>query len=144
MVYATCVLDLLKCPGHFGYVELDLPVYHVGYFKHVINCLQCICKECSRVLLSEDQRRMYLNLFRNRKDPHEREAVRVKVQDDCKKVKVCPWCQEYNGTVKKVVGQALKVVYDKFNEKTVPKEVMDEFIEEFNYSCAVQPNEGFS
>lgn len=49
----TCNEDLVMCPGHFGYIQLDLPVYHVGYFKHIVNVLQCICKECSRILLSE-------------------------------------------------------------------------------------------
>lgn len=55
-------------------------------------------------MLGDEQRRMYLNLFRARKDPHEREALRKRVQDDCKKVKYCPYCEEYNGAVKKVVG----------------------------------------
>lgn len=35
----TCNEDLLTCPGHFGYLELELPVFHIGYFKHVINIL---------------------------------------------------------------------------------------------------------
>lgn len=36
------------------------------------------------------------------------------------------------------------MVYDKYNEKSVPKEVLKEFIDDFNYSCTVQPNEGFT
>ena len=57
------------CPGHFGYVNLDLPVFHVGYFKHVVNVLQSICKECGRLLLGEDDRTRYAKLFRARNDP---------------------------------------------------------------------------
>lgn len=27
---ATCGEDYLECPGHFGHIELAVPVYHVG------------------------------------------------------------------------------------------------------------------
>ena len=90
------------------------------------------------MLLNEEERRFYINLFRVRKDPHEREAVRKRVQDACKKVKYCPHCDEYNGAIKKVVGQALKVVHDKFNPKSVPDDVMNDFIDEFEYSCSIK------
>ena len=51
---ATCGLSLVDCPGHFGFVKLSLPVYHVGFFKHVIAILKSICKKCSRVLITEE------------------------------------------------------------------------------------------
>lgn len=131
------------CPGHFGYITLDLPVYHVGYFKHVLNILQSICKECSRLLLNENDRAKYSKLLRLRKDPQERETIRKAVQDACKKVKYCPFCEAYNGTIKKIVGQALKIIHDKFNSKTVPEDVMNDFIEEFEYSCQIKQNASF-
>lgn len=40
----TCGQDLTDCPGHFGYIRLALPIFHVGYFNEIINILQCICK----------------------------------------------------------------------------------------------------
>jgi DNA-directed RNA polymerase III subunit RPC1 len=40
----TCGKTLEVCPGHFGYVELELPVFHIGYFKQTVNILQSICK----------------------------------------------------------------------------------------------------
>lgn len=43
-VCETCQLGLDECVGHFGYLHLELPVFHVGYFKHLIHLLQCICK----------------------------------------------------------------------------------------------------
>ena len=33
---STCGLGLLDCVGHFGYIDLELPVYHVGYFRSII------------------------------------------------------------------------------------------------------------
>jgi len=40
----TCKQEMLECPGHFGYMKLALPIYHIGFFGDVINILQCICK----------------------------------------------------------------------------------------------------
>jgi len=57
-------------------------------------------------------------------------------------VKYCPHpnCGAYNGTVKKITGLALKVQHDKFNPRTVPEVVMDDFIEEFEYSLQIHQN----
>lgn len=41
---ATCGLNMTDCAGHFGYIELEYPVFHVGFFRLIIQVLQCICK----------------------------------------------------------------------------------------------------
>jgi len=82
-VCETCKEDLVSCPGHFGFVQLELPVFHVGYFKHIINVLQAICKECSRILLNEDDRVKYAKRFKLRKDPLQREAIKQSVKELC-------------------------------------------------------------
>ena len=49
----TCGLGLAECVGHYGYIELALPVFHVGYFRSIITILQTICKvRCSHKLVS--------------------------------------------------------------------------------------------
>ena len=50
----TCGEDLKDCIGHYGYIDLELPVFHVGYFRAIINVLQSICKNCSRILLKPE------------------------------------------------------------------------------------------
>jgi DNA-directed RNA polymerase III subunit RPC1 len=40
----TCGHKMKECVGHYGYIRLVLPVFHIGFFKHVISILQCICK----------------------------------------------------------------------------------------------------
>jgi DNA-directed RNA polymerase III subunit RPC1 len=40
----TCGLGLADCVGHYAYIKLVLPVFHIGYFKHILSILQCICK----------------------------------------------------------------------------------------------------
>lgn len=40
----TCGLNPVDCVGHYAYIKLVVPVFHIGYFKHTIAILQCICK----------------------------------------------------------------------------------------------------
>ena len=37
---ATCHGKLADCAGHFGYIKLELPVFHIGYFKATVSILQ--------------------------------------------------------------------------------------------------------
>lgn len=43
----------MDCAGHFGFIKLELPCFHIGYFKHTLTILQCICKTCATVLLDQ-------------------------------------------------------------------------------------------
>lgn len=40
----TCGEELISCNGHFGYIKLALPAFHVGYFRMIIDVLHNICK----------------------------------------------------------------------------------------------------
>ncbi len=51
--------------GYVGYIKLWLPVFHIGYFKSTITTLQCICKTCSSILLTEEDYRKFLRQFRH-------------------------------------------------------------------------------
>lgn len=31
---------LVDCAGHYGCIKLELPVFHIGYFKHTLTALQ--------------------------------------------------------------------------------------------------------
>lgn len=40
----TCGQSSVNCVGHYAYIKLAMPVFHIGFFKHTIAILQCICK----------------------------------------------------------------------------------------------------
>lgn len=40
----TCHMSMADCVGHYAYIKLVLPVYHIGYFRACITMLQDICK----------------------------------------------------------------------------------------------------
>lgn len=117
---ATCKKKLVDCAGHFGYIKLALPVFHIGFFRHTLNLLQCICKSCSRVLLVESERQKYLAKMRNPKtDALAKGALFKKVSAACKKVRHCPHCTKFNGTVKKITGApTLRIIHEQFKEKS--------------------------
>ena len=44
---STCNNSFTKCAGHFGYIRLALPVFHIGYFKDILHVLQVRCDTCA-------------------------------------------------------------------------------------------------
>lgn len=111
----TCGLHLKECNGHFGYVRLVLPAFHVGYFRQVIGILQEICKQCGRILLEEKERRSYLReLRRPGLDNLRRMQIAKRLNARCRKTRECYHCKAINGVVKKVGSSALKITHDKF------------------------------
>ncbi|SFB68211.1 DNA-directed RNA polymerase, subunit A' [Halobiforma haloterrestris] len=52
----TCGKHSGSCNGHFGHIELAAPVIHVGFTKLIRRLLRGTCRECSRLLLTEDEK----------------------------------------------------------------------------------------
>lgn len=51
----TCGGRVDECPGHFGYIDLAMPVIHVGYVKLIKDILQSTCWNCGALLFSKKQ-----------------------------------------------------------------------------------------
>ncbi|KAE9394109.1 beta and beta-prime subunits of DNA dependent RNA-polymerase [Gymnopus androsaceus JB14] len=118
----TCGQSAVDCVGHYAYIKLVVPVFHIGYFKHTIGILQCICKSCARVLLEEPDRRMYIKRFRRPNlENIQRQALSKAVNKAARKVVYCPYCSATNGAVKK--AGALKIIHDKFRAKKTVEEM---------------------
>ena len=47
----TCRHDVIKCPGHFGHMDLAAPIYHVGMATIILKILRCVCFFCSELLV---------------------------------------------------------------------------------------------
>ncbi|KAJ2688348.1 DNA-directed RNA polymerase III subunit C1 (rpo31) [Coemansia spiralis] len=118
---ATCGQHMSECVGHWGYIDLCVPVFHFGYFKTTQTILQDICKTCSRVMLEESDRRQSLKRLRHPGiDGLQTRALVKGVNDRCKKVTYCPHCGATNGVVKK--GGPLKIIHDKYRQKRTAQE----------------------
>ena len=125
---ATCRGSMVDCAGHFGYIKLELPVFHIGYFKNIISVLQCVCKGCSRILLNEDDQATFLKRYRNpRLELTQRRLLYKKLTEKCKRCRICPHCGDYNGVTKRA-GQTLKIVHEKYSKNPA---LLEEFLKEF-------------
>ncbi|KDR18934.1 DNA-directed RNA polymerase III subunit RPC1 isoform X1 [Zootermopsis nevadensis] len=134
---ATCGKGLNDCIGHYGYIDLELPVFHVGYFRSVISVLQTICKTCSHVLLSDNERKSLKMKVMNPALPYlVRKALRKQIFDKAKKVTTCPHCRELNGAVRKC--GLLKIVHEKYRSKKATDPVVAETLAA--YSDVVEYN----
>jgi len=47
----TCRHDVIKCPGHFGHLDLAVPSYHVSMASIIMKVLRCVCFFCSELLV---------------------------------------------------------------------------------------------
>ena len=120
----TCGHRMADCVGHYGYIKLVLPVFHIGFFKHVISILQMVCKSCAGILLEESDRRRFLRRFRRPNLENLQRTQTFKAANAvARKTLYCPHCGATNGTVKKV--GALKVVHEKFRQKKTEEELLE-------------------
>ncbi|MEM2081783.1 MAG: DNA-directed RNA polymerase subunit A' [Candidatus Bathyarchaeia archaeon] len=50
----TCGNTAVRCPGHFGHIELAVPIVHIEFTKIIHELLKSTCRNCGRILLSEE------------------------------------------------------------------------------------------
>ncbi|MEJ5328304.1 MAG: DNA-directed RNA polymerase subunit A', partial [Candidatus Bathyarchaeia archaeon] len=50
----TCGNTAVRCPGHFGHIELAVPIVHIEFTKIIHELLKATCRNCGRILLSEE------------------------------------------------------------------------------------------
>ncbi|XP_069719344.1 DNA-directed RNA polymerase III subunit RPC1 isoform X3 [Phaenicophaeus curvirostris] len=127
----TCGKNLADCLGHYGYIDLELPCFHVGYFKAVIGILQMICKTCCRIMLSVEEKKQFLDYLRRPGLTYlQKRGLKKKVSEKCRKKNTCPYCGAFNGTVKKC--GLLKIIHEKYKtNKKVVDPVVSTFLQSF-------------
>lgn len=84
---ATCQLDGKYCDGHPAHIDLAEPVFNILFYQYLRNILECICINCSTVLIQkdEDKIRSILDI------PSKRNRF-VKVHEMAGKTKTCLNC----------------------------------------------------
>ncbi|MCW4009239.1 MAG: DNA-directed RNA polymerase subunit A' [Candidatus Bathyarchaeota archaeon] len=50
----TCGNTAIRCPGHFGHIELAVPIVHIEFTKIIFDLLRATCRTCGRILLSDE------------------------------------------------------------------------------------------
>ena len=75
---ATCRLSAQQCPGHFGHIELAVPVYNPLTFGTVIRLLRCMCLHCGHFKMSTERVRVYTKRLQLIRQGKLEEAATVK------------------------------------------------------------------
>ncbi|MEM4293335.1 MAG: DNA-directed RNA polymerase subunit A' [Thermoplasmata archaeon] len=118
----TCNGRVDECPGHFGHIDLAMPVIHIGYVKEIKKFLQHTCSICGRILLSEDEIRMVKEL----KAKHEAFGERVDFVSLLRELKIeprqiCPYCK----TEQKKITLDKPTTFRENGVKITPKDIRD-------------------
>ncbi|TYL39905.1 DNA-directed RNA polymerase subunit A' [Natronococcus pandeyae] len=91
----TCGKHSGSCNGHFGHIELAAPVIHVGFTKLIRRLLRGTCRECSRLLLTEDEREEFHDqITESRKLGRDLNDVTKAAIRQARKKDRCPFCGE--------------------------------------------------
>uniref|UniRef100_A0A2R5LGD7 DNA-directed RNA polymerase subunit n=1 Tax=Ornithodoros turicata TaxID=34597 RepID=A0A2R5LGD7_9ACAR len=129
----TCAKGLADCIGHYGVVQLELPVFHTGYFRAIQNILHCICKTCSRILLPVAERGHFLEaLHRQTLSYLQKKALHKKITERCRKQSICSFCGAPNGQVKKC--GLLKILHEPFKSSKKNDPIIKEYLQDFDYA----------
>ncbi|XP_026193034.1 DNA-directed RNA polymerase III subunit RPC1 [Cyclospora cayetanensis] len=104
----TCGRSILQCAGHWGHARLEVPVFHCGYFKYILQILYCLCKRCGTLLLSpEAKARTLMRMRRFKDDPIMKRVLFRRTVEACKKTTRCPECEAPQGVLKRIVRPLL-------------------------------------
>ncbi|MHA1882143.1 MAG: DNA-directed RNA polymerase subunit A' [Candidatus Thorarchaeota archaeon] len=90
----TCGNRVGNCPGHFGHIELARPIMHAGYAKVIHKVLRGICRECNRILLTEEEIDHFKRLFKKYPSIGQQTAnLSKEILKRSAKAKKCPHCE---------------------------------------------------
>ncbi|WP_137283925.1 DNA-directed RNA polymerase subunit A' [Halorussus salinisoli] len=91
----TCGKHSGSCNGHFGHIELAAPVIHVGFTKLIRRLLRGTCRNCSRLLLTDDEKEKYESkLTRTKELGNDVNDVTKAAIREARKKDRCPYCGE--------------------------------------------------
>ncbi len=106
----TCGGRVNECPGHFGIIELAMPVIHVGYAKEIKRLLQSTCRACGRRLPDAPSPRSESSADSEEGAPRTRET---------KEERSCPHCHE----IQQRILLDKPTTFRESGHKITPKEV---------------------
>jgi DNA-directed RNA polymerase subunit A' len=100
----TCGNTAIRCPGHFGHIELAVPIVHIEFTKIIFDLLRSTCRNCGRILMSEDASKKVktkIERYNELLGAIPDEVYKTIIQDI--KTKQCPHCaaQQYKITFEK-------------------------------------------
>ncbi len=123
----TCGCKVDECPGHFGHIDLAMPVIHVGFIKDIKSLLESTCSKCGRLMLTPEQveqRRRNMELMEELGgDSTDVKLFSKETAKDASSRGICPHCGAEQVKIKLDKPTTFREVTD--NHKLTPKEVRE-------------------
>ncbi|BDC36252.1 MAG: DNA-directed RNA polymerase subunit A' [Candidatus Methanoliparum thermophilum] len=128
LICKTCGGKVGECQGHFGHIELSVPVIHVGFSNLIARILKSTCRHCGRLLLSEESKKDFLdNLKQYKEIGQDDEEIIKNILKESSNTKICPYCGEEQKIIKfeKPTSYRESDEKNQEGEKLSPAEVRD-------------------
>ncbi|PKK85873.1 MAG: DNA-directed RNA polymerase subunit A' [Thermoplasmata archaeon HGW-Thermoplasmata-1] len=118
----TCGQRVGECPGHFGHIDLAMPVVHVGYVKTIRNCLRSTCRACGKLLLTESERDGFVKeLAQLEHENRDTTQFMKRLVKAASKLTVCSHCGQEKG----VIDIDKPTTFRENGQKMTPSEVRE-------------------
>ena len=121
----TCGGKVDECPGHFGHIELAMPVIHVGFVKNIKNYLDATCSECGRIKLKDEEIEMYNQkideAIKMGATPMQLFVLYKRIIDEAASRPICPHC----GAEQKKITLDKPTTFREEGRKLTPKEIRE-------------------
>ena len=123
----TCGCKVDECPGHFGHIDLAMPVIHVGFIKDIKLMLESTCRSCGRLMLPAEEIQTRLNRMNTildlGGDTIDQKLYSKETAKDASSKGVCPYCGAEQIKIKLDKPTTFREVND--NHKLTAKEVRE-------------------
>lgn len=123
----TCGCKVDECPGHFGHIDLAMPVIHVGFIKDIKLMLESTCRNCGRIMLTAEQIEARRVDMSDMKDlgggTIDLKNFSKETAKDASTKGLCPYCGKEQIKIKLDKPTTFREVDD--NHKLTPKEVRE-------------------
>ena len=86
----TDELDNRFCPGYFGHIELQKPVFHYQFMDIIMKTLKCYCMRCSSILIDKENDYEKVKIQNILQEPNKKRWAYY--YDQVSKNKTCPVC----------------------------------------------------
>jgi len=95
-ICATCEFNNNYCPGHTGHMDLVEAFFHIGFIDHhVKKILECICLNCSRILIHRNEAKIE-DILKTKVG----KARLVEVANISKNITYCQYCGTHVSKIK--------------------------------------------
>ena len=96
----TCGQKVGECPGHFGHIDLAMPVIHVGFVRTVRDILRATDRATGKILLTDRSREGYDQEFaRLTTEGRDTSLLTKRLVKECSNITVSPHSGREHGTI---------------------------------------------